>query len=136
LGEIVVQGGLTTAILNAVFAEKLPGPGSVFIHVDWRYLAPARPGDIITGRVEVTDVREDKPIVSLATRVTRQDGIVLVDGTAVCYVAKIRYWLPLVKGRVRRRSDLEPRRPGWLQRCPAVSVSLTMHRQTDLRALV
>jgi acyl dehydratase len=88
-GEIVVQGGLTTAILNAVVAEKLPGPGSVFIHVDWNFLAPARPGDIITGRVEVTDVREDKPIVSLATKVTRQDGTVLVVGKAVCYVVRI-----------------------------------------------
>ena len=29
LGGIVVQGGITTAILNAVVAEDLPGPGTV-----------------------------------------------------------------------------------------------------------
>jgi hydroxyacyl-ACP dehydratase HTD2-like protein with hotdog domain len=29
-GEIIVQGGVTSAILNAVVAEDLPGPGSVF----------------------------------------------------------------------------------------------------------
>jgi len=37
-GEIVVQGGVTTAILNAVVAEDLPGPGTVFLHVDSRVL--------------------------------------------------------------------------------------------------
>ncbi len=39
-GEIVVQGGITSAILNAVVAEALPGPGTVFLHVDWRFTAP------------------------------------------------------------------------------------------------
>jgi acyl dehydratase len=61
-GEIVVQGGITSAILNAVVAEKLPGPGGVFLNINWDFTAPVRPGDIITGRVEVTDVRTDKPI--------------------------------------------------------------------------
>jgi len=85
IGEIVVQGGVTTAILNAVCAEDLPGPGSVFMQTDWRFLAPVRPGDEITGSVEVLEVREDKPITKIATRVTRQDGVVVIDGTAVCY---------------------------------------------------
>lgn len=84
-GEIVVQGGVTTAILNAVVAEKLPGPGTVFLTVSWDFKAPARPGDTITGRVEVTSVRDDKPITGLRTTVTRQDGVVLVEGTALCY---------------------------------------------------
>lgn len=52
-GGIIVQGGITSAILNAVVAEKLPGPGTVFLHVDWNFKAPVRPGDPITGRVEV-----------------------------------------------------------------------------------
>jgi acyl dehydratase len=84
-GEIVVQGGVTSAILNAVVAEDLPGPGTVFLHVDWRFTAPVRPGDTITGQVEVLDVRTDKPITKLATRVVRQDGTTVLDGTAVCY---------------------------------------------------
>lgn len=66
-------------------AEKLPGPGSVFLSVSWNFTAPVRPGDVVTGRVEVTDVRTDKPITTLATRVTRDDGTVALDGTAVCW---------------------------------------------------
>jgi len=84
-GEIVVQGGVTSSILNAVVAEDLPGPGTVFLQVDWKFTAPVRPGDTITGEVEVIEVRDDKPITKLATRVVRQDGVVALEGTAVCY---------------------------------------------------
>ena len=88
-GEIIVQGGVTTAILNAVVAEELPGPGTVFLQVDWKFTAPVRPGDTITGVVEALEVREDKPITKLATSVRRQDGVVVLEGTAVCYTMDI-----------------------------------------------
>jgi acyl dehydratase len=85
MGGIVVQGGVTSGILNAVVAEDLPGPGTVFLEVRWRFLAPVRPGDTITGEVKVTKAREDKPITEIETRVVRGDGTVVLDGTAVCY---------------------------------------------------
>jgi len=84
-GEIVVQGGVTSSILNAVVAEDLPGPGTVFLQVEWRFIAPVRPGDTITGAVEVLEVRTDKPITKLATSVTRDDETVVLEGTATCY---------------------------------------------------
>lgn len=88
-GEIVVQGGVTSAILNAVVAEELPGPGTVFLNVNWSFKAPVRPGDTITGRVEVISVRTDKPITELRTTVTRDDGTLVLDGTALCYTMDI-----------------------------------------------
>ena len=84
-GGIVVQGGVTSAILNAVVAEDLPGPGTVILQGNWNFRAPVRPGDTITGEVKVTKVREDKPITELDTRVLLGDGTVVLDGTAVCY---------------------------------------------------
>ncbi|HET6566004.1 MAG TPA: MaoC family dehydratase [Xanthomonadales bacterium] len=84
-GGIVVQGGVTTAILNAVAAEDLPGPGTVFMQTNWSFKAPVRPGDVITGHVEVTKVRADKPITELKAEVRLADGTVVLDGTAVCY---------------------------------------------------
>jgi acyl dehydratase len=89
-GGIVVQGGITSAILNAVVAEDLPGPGTVFMHVDWNFRAPVRPGDTITGAVEVTEVRDDKPITKLLTTVTRNDGTLVLEGTALCYTMALR----------------------------------------------
>ena len=88
-GEIVVQGGITSAILNAVVAECLPGPVTVFLNVNWDFKAPVRPGDVITGRVEVIEARTDKPVTRLRTSVTRGDGTVALDGTAVCYTMAI-----------------------------------------------
>ena len=89
-GGIIVQGGVTSAILNAVVAEDLPGPGTVFLSVAWSFKAPVRPGDRITGAVEVVSVRTDKPITELKTTVTRDDGVVALEGTAVCYTMPIR----------------------------------------------
>ncbi len=84
-GGIIVQGGVTSGLLNAVVAEDLPGPGSVFLHVDWQFLLPVRPGDVITAEVEVLDVRRDKPIVKLRTTITNQEGAVVLDGEATVY---------------------------------------------------
>jgi len=88
-GSIVVQGGVTSAILNAVVAEDLPGPGTVFLQVNWSFRAPVRPDDTITGEVTVTKVRDDKPITELETRVLLADGTVVLDGTAVCYTVPL-----------------------------------------------
>ena len=82
-GGIVVQGGVTSGLLNAVVAEDLPGPGSVFLHTDWSFKAPVRPGDEITAEVEVLEAREDKPLTKLRTTITNQDGTVVLDGSAL-----------------------------------------------------
>jgi acyl dehydratase len=84
-GGIIVQGGVTSGLLNAVVAEDLPGPGSVFLHVEWDFKAPVRPGDAITAEVEVLEARRDKPITKLRTTITNQDGTVVLDGSAVVY---------------------------------------------------
>jgi acyl dehydratase len=84
-GGIIVQGGVTTGLLNAVVAEDLPGPGSVFLHVDWSFKAPVRPGDEITAEVEVLEAREDKPITRLRTTISNQDGVTVLDGTALVW---------------------------------------------------
>ncbi len=84
-GGLIVQGGVTSGLLNAVVAEDLPGPGSVFLHVDWSFRAPVKPGDEITAEVEVTAVREDKPMTTLRTTITNHDGTVVLDGSALVW---------------------------------------------------
>src|ERR1041385_833891 len=84
-GGIIVQGGVTSGLLNAVVAEDLPGPGSVFLHVDWSFRASVRPGDTITAEVEVLEAREDKPITKLRTTITNQDDTVVLEGEALVW---------------------------------------------------
>jgi acyl dehydratase len=84
-GGIIVQGGVTSGLLNALVAEDLPGPGSVFLHVDWSFKAPVKPGDEITAEVEVLEARADKPITKLRTTITNQEGTIVLDGTALVW---------------------------------------------------
>jgi acyl dehydratase len=84
-GGIIVQGGVTSGLVNAVVAEDLPGPGTVFLQTDWRYLSPVRPGDEITAEVEVIGLRDDKPVVTLRTTVTGPGGDIVLDGRAVTW---------------------------------------------------
>jgi len=88
-GGLIVQGGVTTGLLNAVVAEDLPGPGSVFLHVDWSFKAPVKPGDEITAEVEVLEARADKPITRLRTTIANQEGTIVLDGTALVWTEPI-----------------------------------------------
>jgi acyl dehydratase len=88
-GGLIVQGGVTSGLLNAVVAQDVPGPGSVFLHVDWDFRAPVRPGDEITAEVEVLEVREDKPLTTLRTTVVDQNGTIVLDGTALVWTEPI-----------------------------------------------
>jgi acyl dehydratase len=88
-GGIIVQGGITSGLLNAVVAEDLPGPGSVFLHVDWSFKAPVRPGDEITAEVEVLETHPDKPITKLRTTITNQNRVVVLDGSALVYTESL-----------------------------------------------
>ncbi|MGS0688265.1 hypothetical protein ACVBEQ_24415 [Nakamurella sp. GG22] len=82
---MVVQGGVTTGLLNALVAQDLPGPGSVFLHTDLNFRAPVRPGDLITAEAVVTGVRDDKPVCTLRLTITDQHDVVVLDGTAVVW---------------------------------------------------
>jgi acyl dehydratase len=88
-GGIIVQGGVTSGLVNAVVAEDLPGPGTVFLHVDWGFKAPVRPGDEITAEVEVIEAREDKPLTKLRTTITNQEGTIVLDGSALVWTEAV-----------------------------------------------
>jgi acyl dehydratase len=80
---------VTSGLLNAVVAEDLPGPGTVFLHVDWDFKGPVRPGDEITAEVEVLEARDDKPLTRLRTTITNQDGTVVLDGSALVWTEAV-----------------------------------------------
>jgi acyl dehydratase len=89
-GGLIVQGGVTSGILNAIVAEDLPGPGSVFLNVEWQFIKAVYVGDTITGRVEVVHVRQDKPICKLATTVRNQHGETCLYGTVTTYTVPLQ----------------------------------------------
>jgi len=80
----VVHGVLITSLISRVLGTRLPGPGTILLGQQLRYLRPVHPGDPVQAIVEVTSVRVDKPVVVLKTWV-EADGIVL-DGEATVVV--------------------------------------------------
>ena len=84
-GRLVVQGGLTTGLFNAVVAMQLPGPGSVFLHQEWDYQAPVFIGDTVTAEVEVIEARVDKPITRLRCVARREHNTEVLRGECLVY---------------------------------------------------
>ena len=84
-GALIVHGGLTTGLFNALVAQVLPGPGSVFLHQEWDYPAPVYIGDTVTAEAEVIAARADKPITTLRCVARRADGTEVLTGTCVVY---------------------------------------------------
>lgn len=84
-GGLIVQGGITTGLLNAVVAEDLPGPGTVFLETNWKFVKAVRVGGTITASVKVEHVRDDKPICQLETTIRDADGDTCVLGSATTY---------------------------------------------------
>ena len=84
-GGLIVQGGVTTGLLNAVVAEDLPGPGTVFLETNWRFVKAVRVGETIRASVKIEHIRDDKPICKLETVVRNSSGEVCVVGSATTY---------------------------------------------------
>ena len=84
-GGLIVQGGITTGLLNAVVAEDVPGPGTVFLETNWKFTKAVKVGEAITATVTVVEVRDDKPLCKLETVVRNAAGETCVSGTATTY---------------------------------------------------
>ena len=81
-GRTIAHGMLTASLISAVLANKLPGAGSIYLGQTLRFDAPVFPGDEITARVTVKEIREDKPIVKLETICINQRNEVVIRGEA------------------------------------------------------
>jgi acyl dehydratase len=88
-GKLIVQGGVTSGILNALVAEDLPGPGTVFLEVGWKFVKAVGVDEMITGRVEIMEVRPDKPICKIETSVRNESGHVCLTGTATVFTVPL-----------------------------------------------
>jgi 3-hydroxybutyryl-CoA dehydratase len=82
-GERIAHGMLVAGLISAVLGTQLPGPNSIYLGQELRFMAPVKIGDTVTAVVTVTEKRDDKRIIKLQTTVSNQRGEVVIDGTAV-----------------------------------------------------
>lgn len=81
-GKRIVHGILTSGLISAVLANKLPGPGTIYLGQELKFTAPVYLGDDITATVEIVEIREDRKIIKLDTTCVNQDGKKVITGLA------------------------------------------------------
>ena len=87
-GQRIAHGALLVGMVSAVLGVEMAHADFtvIFLGLDVRFVMPVHVGDSVTAKCEVTEVRDDKPIVTLATECKRDDGEIVMTGTAVVYI--------------------------------------------------
>lgn len=78
----IAHGMLSAGFISAVLGMQLPGPGTIYMGQEVKFLAPVRPGDTITATVEVSELDTAKNVAKLRTVCTNQNGVQVADGCA------------------------------------------------------
>ena len=81
-GGRIAHGMLSASFISAVLANKLPGPGTIYLSQTLKFKAPVRPGDTVTATVTVRDVNVAKNRVTLET-VCTVGGKPVIEGEAL-----------------------------------------------------
>jgi len=79
----IAHGMLTASFISTVIGTMLPGPGTIYMGQEVRFLAPVKFGDSITAVVEVAEINADKKRVRLKTYCVNQENQTVVDGEAL-----------------------------------------------------
>ena len=85
----IAHGILSAGYISAVLGSKLPGPGTIYLSQSITFKAPVYLGDTITATVTVLNFRADKHILTLRTECVNQDGVVVLEGQAVCLTSDV-----------------------------------------------
>ncbi|QEL27188.1 bifunctional enoyl-CoA hydratase/phosphate acetyltransferase (plasmid) [Bosea sp. F3-2] len=96
-GHVVAHGMWTAALVSAVLGMKLPGPGTIYLGQDLRFLKPVAPGDTVTATVTARSKDARKRTVVLDTVCTNQNGETVLSGTATVTAPKQRVTWPRLR---------------------------------------
>lgn len=82
-GQRIVHGMLVSSLFSGLLGKHLPGEGTIYLGQDLKFKKPVYLDQEVTATVEVTEVRDDKPIITLATTCVNDEGEVVISGEAV-----------------------------------------------------
>lgn len=81
-GGCIAHGFLTASVISAAVANRLPGPGTIYLSQQLNFRAPVRPGQLVHASVVVSAIDRVRRRVTLET-VCRVGETVVVDGHAL-----------------------------------------------------
>ena len=85
-GRRIAHGMLSGAFISAVLGYEFEERKVVYLSQTMRFTAPVFIGDTVTTTATVTNIREDKGIVTLETVCTNQNGVTTLTGKAVIMI--------------------------------------------------
>ena len=85
----IAHGMLTASVISAAIANKLPGPGTVYLGQTLRFRAPVRPGDTVHATVTVKELQLDRRRVALTTVCTVRDQVVIEGDALVMTTSRV-----------------------------------------------
>ena len=85
-GRRIAHGMLSGAFISAVLGYEFKERKIVYLSQSMKFTAPVYLDDTVIATATVTNIREDKGIVTLETICTNQNGETLVKGEAVVMV--------------------------------------------------
>ncbi|MEO6334895.1 MAG: MaoC family dehydratase [Pyrinomonadaceae bacterium] len=85
-GKRIAHGMLSGAFISAVLGYEFSQRNIVYLSQTLKFTAPVFIDDTVTATATVTGIRDDKPIVTLETICTNQNGDVLVKGEAAVMI--------------------------------------------------
>ena len=91
---LVAHGQWAVALIAAVLGTRLPGPGTLFVRQHFDFLAPARPGDTLTARVNVTARESMHKHLTLACACNNQRGELLLRGEVEVSAPRLKLRMP------------------------------------------
>lgn len=87
-GKRIAHGMISAGLISAVLGNDMPGPGAIYLGQTLQFKAPVYPGDTLTVTATLKTLRSDKPIATLSTVCTNQDGVVVVEGEATALLPR------------------------------------------------
>ena len=81
--DIVANGLWTGALVSLVIGTRLPGPGTIYLGQDFRFVKPVAAGDTITATVRVVQKNPDNRTVALETICANQKAELVLTGKAM-----------------------------------------------------
>lgn len=85
-GQRIVHGMLVASLFSGLIGMELPGEGSIYLGQSLTFKYPVAIDEQVTASVEIINIREDKPIVTLRTVCINSEGSVVIEGEAVVKV--------------------------------------------------
>jgi acyl dehydratase len=82
-GKQIVHGMLVSSLFSGLLGKHLPGEGTIYLGQDLKFKKPVYIDQKVTASVEVINIREDKPIITLSTICKNDSGEVVISGQAI-----------------------------------------------------